>query len=540
MIRRTVQSFIVALMFFCGFSYAGEVTFVEHLISDNFENPEFSFPADIDEDGDIDVAVVARIDGKISWFDNDGGSPPIFTERIVGNSLDVRGVFVIDVDGDGDLDILTTSALYGGREVLWWESDGAIPPNFSKHKISVRGDDWYPVFATDLDDDGDTDILVGNGPGGAYANRVVWLENNGNSPPSFTERVISTAVNWPYRIFAIDLDDDGDIDVLSASRWDDKIAWYENDGGSPPVFFQRVISTNIDQASHVYAADLDGDGDLDVLSGSVHAYDYKIAWYENDGKVLPTFTEQIIISTADGPIFTFPSDVDDDGDTDVLAALTYSDKFVWYDNDGKISPTFTERIIASPVCPPPHTVCFAPRTIYGCHDIDGDGDSDVLALMATNKPVQYTGGKLLWYENISISNLNNYVTFEPDRSTYSLTPDTTNCQAGAVGKFSFYAKLTNISQGIKVQTNLSNLTVEVEELTNGNLLLADGRLFGEGKRFEVPKNDGYADGILFGSAWACNYRENVDILFTVCLKNSDPFRLLVDVYGNLEYYWCGL
>ena len=398
MIRRIIQSFIVALMFFCGSTYANEVAFVEHLISDNFKAPEFSYPADIDKDSDIDVVVVSRIGGAIAWFDNNGGSPPTFTERSVGSSNDARGVFVADVDGDGDPDILTTSAL-GGQEVVWWESDGAVPPNFSKHAIPVNGYDWFPVFATDLDDDGDTDVLVGNGPSGAYSNRVVWLENNGSSPPAFTERVISTAVNWPYRIFATDLDDDGDIDVLSASMWDDKIAWYENDGGSPPEFFQRVISTSVDQASHVYAADVDGDGDIDVLSGS-NKSDYKIAWFENEGNIPPTFTEQIITSTADVPLFTFPTDVDDDGDTDVLATHMNADKLVWYDNDGESLPTFTERIIASLVCPPPFTSCFAPRNIYGGYDIDGDGDSDVLALTTMNKPVEDPGGKLLWYENI--------------------------------------------------------------------------------------------------------------------------------------------
>ena len=401
MIRRTIQSLIVALIFLCGSTYADEVPFMEHLISDNFKSPEFSYPADIDEDGDIDVVVVSRIGGKIAWFDNNGGSPPTFTERNVGTSYDARGVFVADVNGDGDPDIITTSAL-GSQEVIWWESDGAVPPNFSKHTIPVNGDDWYPVFATDLDDDGDIDVLVGNGPSGAYANRVLWLENNGSSSPSFTERVISSAVNWPYSIFATDLDDDGDIDVLSASRWDDKIAWYENDGGSPPGFTQRIISTNADDAQHVYAADVDADGNIDVLGAS--AGDDKIAWYKNDGNIPPTFSEQIITSTPGGygANFAFPTDVDNDGDTDVLATHWLADELAWYENDGGISPTFTEWIIASPDCPPQYAApCFGPKTIYGGYDVDNDGDADVLALMGANDPVEDPGGKLLWYETIS-------------------------------------------------------------------------------------------------------------------------------------------
>ena len=68
------------------------------------------------------------------------------------------------------------------------------------------------------------------------------------------------------------------MDVLSASAFDDKIAWYQNDG-SGNFGPQQVITTNADAAWSVYAADLDGDGDMDALSASV--LDDKIAWYEN-------------------------------------------------------------------------------------------------------------------------------------------------------------------------------------------------------------------------------------------------------------------
>ncbi len=72
----------------------------------------------------------------------------------------------------------------------------------------------------------------------------------------FTERVILTTADGAWSVFATDLDGDGDTDVLSASLYDDKIAWYESDGGSPPTFTERVISTSADGASSVFATDL--------------------------------------------------------------------------------------------------------------------------------------------------------------------------------------------------------------------------------------------------------------------------------------------
>jgi hypothetical protein len=75
------------------------------------------------------------------------------------------------------------------------------------------------------------------------------------------------------------MDNDGDMDVLSASTNDDKIAWYENDGAADPSFTATTITTSADGAFSVFAADMDNDGDMDVLSASY--YDDKIAWYES-------------------------------------------------------------------------------------------------------------------------------------------------------------------------------------------------------------------------------------------------------------------
>ncbi|MEE9450112.1 MAG: FG-GAP-like repeat-containing protein, partial [Ignavibacteriaceae bacterium] len=90
------------------------------------------------------------------------------------------------------------------------------------------------------------------------------------------------------------MDGDGDIDVLSASYEDDKIAWYENDGNEN--FTPHTITTGTDGARSVYAGDVDGDGDMDVLSASWN--DDKIAWYENDGN--ENFTSHTITTSADG------------------------------------------------------------------------------------------------------------------------------------------------------------------------------------------------------------------------------------------------
>ncbi len=96
------------------------------------------------------------------------------------------------------------------------------------------------------------------------------------------QQVLSTIADGALSVYATDLDGDGDADVLSASsnELNGKIAWYENLGGGS-FGIQQVITTSADMARLVYAADLDGDGDADVLSAS--SRDDKIAWYEKCG-----------------------------------------------------------------------------------------------------------------------------------------------------------------------------------------------------------------------------------------------------------------
>lgn len=152
--------------------------------------------------------------------------------------------------------------------------------------------------------------------------------------------IAQSETNGAHSVYAADLDGDGDLDILTASYIDDKIAWYANDGtGNFGV--QQIISTDADFAESVYAADLDGDGDMDVLSASVN--DNKIAWYENDGT--GNFSGQLIISlNANGAFCVYAADIDGDGDMDVLSASHVDDKIAWYEN-------LLETVSVAPILP---------------------------------------------------------------------------------------------------------------------------------------------------------------------------------------------
>ena len=100
------------------------------------------------------------------------------------------------------------------------------------------------------------------------------------------------------KVFAADIDGDGDMDLASASYNDNKIAWYENTDGKGTFGSQQIVTTNAGGARSVFAADIDGDGDMDLASASYN--DNKIAWYENTqgiGTFGRAFGSQQIVTT---------------------------------------------------------------------------------------------------------------------------------------------------------------------------------------------------------------------------------------------------
>ena len=172
---------------------------------------------------------------------------------------------------------------------------------------------------------------------------------------SHTLRVIDSGAtsNGPQDIDAADLDGDGDTDVVTATFSNNQFAWYESDGLTPPVWTLRIIDNNVANtqgAQDIEAADVDGDGDMDVVTAA--AYSDQFAWYENDGLTPPVWTLRVIdnnIATAEGAYDVEAVDLDGDGDMDVLTAALYSDQFAWYENDGSTPPVWTYRLIDSSI-----------------------------------------------------------------------------------------------------------------------------------------------------------------------------------------------
>ncbi len=307
-------------------------TFSEpHIISDNLEGAWEVYADDLDNDGDIDVLALSANDHKLGWYENlDGQGNFGKYQLIITDNYDISGSDTGDIDGDGDIDIITS--LRFEEIIVWQENIDGLGDFSTQHIIynEFMGSGW--VHVEDLDNDGDLDVISGSRD--VSDNEIVWFENL-NSLGSFGEKqLITTNIDVIKDIHSADIDGDGDMDVLSASRNDGKVAWYENTDGQGTFGDQKLISGPDElYAFSVYTTDLDNDGDLDVISGRGDDF---VTWYKNlDG--LGNFSEGIIISTdVDGVTSVFAADLNNDGFEDVLSASYFDNKIAWYENTGEL------------------------------------------------------------------------------------------------------------------------------------------------------------------------------------------------------------
>ncbi|MFK7919643.1 MAG: FG-GAP-like repeat-containing protein, partial [Ilumatobacter sp.] len=321
--------------------------------------------ADLDGDGDIDLAAASFEDDTISWYSNNGSGS--FTASIVTTSANgAQSVTAGDFDGDGDIDLASASLL--DDTIAWYPNAGSGSFGLA-FDIDTNADGASAVIAADLDGDGDIDLASAS----RYDDTIAWYENNGGG--LFTASDIATSADVASSVTAADLDGDGDIDLASASYVDDTIAWYQNDGTGS--FTATDISTSANGARSVIAADLDGDGDVDLASASY--VDDKIAWYQNNGAGF--FSPSTVSTSADGASAVTAADFDDDGDIDLASASSNDSKIAWYENDG--AGSFTATTIA--------TSANGAQAVAAA-DYDNDGDIDLAS-------ASYFDDTIAWYEN---------------------------------------------------------------------------------------------------------------------------------------------
>ncbi len=346
----------------------------------------------IDLDADEDLDFVSGGYNGLQLYENTGTSEAAIFEKVdgffEGLSLPANPVpHFADMDADDDLDMVLGLSESGSVEYYqnYGTPDAAIFLGGTQESWFDVGLYAYPWFS-DMDGDGDTDLLVGRDGYGFYYYQNMgtpssWVWNNVGS--QFSGLGGSTYWNSPC---LVDLTGDGKQDLVHGTA-SGPLKYYRNTGTLAQASWSEVTALfggvlDVGGASNPVFIDFDGDGDLDLLSGSQSG---DIKYYENTGSMAgPAWTaNNSRFSSIDHSIYSAVAagDLDADGDFDLVVG-DLSGNLYYHRNTGTSftleSSEFTGINVGG---------WSSPRL----YDIDTDGDLDLC--------VGREDGQISYYEN---------------------------------------------------------------------------------------------------------------------------------------------
>jgi len=281
--------------------------------------------------------------------------------------------FAVDMDGDGDMDILSDS---GYRSLIAWFENNGTGGGWERHDVNSTGELYYPYacYPVDIDGDGNMDVL-GAENSTTYNRICLWLNTDGTGIV-WEMHIIADDLYSPRCICAADVDGDGDNDIVAGDFGPEgQIVWYENQGmsGAWPA---HVVSSAED-CYDLHTVDIDQDGDIDILSANWWTNNELNLW-ENDDGTGDSWTRYKICNDIGQATSVCTGDIDGDDYLDVIATGIWDDASVsWFENPDSLQGTWIEHVLQTE---------FRGGEAVHTVDYDYDGDMDILGAAGYKTP----------------------------------------------------------------------------------------------------------------------------------------------------------
>jgi hypothetical protein len=395
--------------------------------------------------------------------------------RIIDNRFD-EGISFADFDGDGDNDITTGEKEKGAEEALivnWYENPNTLNCSWKVHLVG-RTVHWADRFvAADLNEDKWPDIVVSEEryPGPDPDANLFWYENPGNEANrGWITHHILTAYSL-NNLDAADVDHDGDIDLVTNEHkgQSHKLFLLENENKGQ----FRIHITDTGKECHLGArfVDLDSDGDLDIAGHAWDNYQYLHIW-RNDAIHQPEtrilFEKKELSQSA--TLHPIVCDINKDGFNDLACVTNYVDS---NGDDGNhiksvgyfMGPGFSFKAVAS-------------MNFRSCEmhvvDINSDGFPDIVGREDSDANDTNETGMVFWLRNPgSDANTTTYwEKYELGHTSY--TKDINHADFNRDGKTDLVARTSDGKLYIYLQQSPFNWSTRVF-----NIPLHDGMAIGD-------------------------------------------------------------
>ena len=404
----------------------GFISWREHIIDDSevtgvpFSGSDGLVMGDIDKDGFEDVVSVHESDAEYDSARFRPGfvaplaghvriafaseSPGDWTNITIAEAADApapEDAALADMNGDGWLDVLVAAEL---SHIIYLQNPGPGArgetwPRLILPMTRDRGS-YIRVFAADLDNDGIPEVTAPNkgtqtpGPEDYARSTPVELFRLDGDPldGEAWRRSELGRYSIPQNAEPVDLDGDGDLDIVVGTRGENRLVLFENLGGAGPQFAERAIGINGPAMAgfNLEYADLSGDGRLDIIGAAGRG----LSWIEQPARKGDAWNSFPIGSfTPDSVTGMELADIDGDGDTDIMAG-SYSrglrtgdgdvglgdplGRIGWFENPGDAKSAWTR-----------HDISRRKRGMFDkfiARDIDRDGDIDFVGTRGNSRP----------------------------------------------------------------------------------------------------------------------------------------------------------